>query len=53
MRRQRLFGLALLLCSGAMLALGGDCTAVLITAPLGAWMLCSKENLLYDERRRK
>lgn len=46
-RRQRLAGLGLLACSAALLALGGDCTAALVFAPLGLWLLFSREYLLY------
>ncbi len=51
MRRQRLYGLALLGCSGALLALGGDCTAVLALAPLGLWLLCRRRRLLWSPKK--
>ena len=53
LRRQRLAGLGLLACSAALLALGGDCTAVLVLAPLGLWLLYSRQYLLYDGQPRR
>ena len=50
-RRQRLAGLGLLTCSAALLTLGGDCTAALVFAPLGLWLLFSRQYLLFDNAR--
>ena len=50
-RRQRLAGLGLLACSAALLALGSDCTAALVFAPLGLWLLFSRQYLLFDNAR--
>nr|DAP22424.1 MAG TPA: hypothetical protein [Bacteriophage sp.] len=47
MGRQRRYGVELLACSAALLALGGDCTAVLVLAPLGLWLLLSKQCVLW------
>jgi hypothetical protein len=29
---------------------GGDITAALVLVPLGIWMLCTKEAILYEEK---
>lgn len=48
MRRQRWYGLVLLLIAVALPLLdGGDVTASVVLAPLGLWMLCSRRGLLY------
>ena len=47
MGRQRRYGVELLACSAALLALGGDCTAVLVLAPLGLWLLLTKQCVLW------
>lgn len=47
MGRQRRYGVELLACSAALLAMGGDCTAVLVLAPLGLWLLCTKQCVVW------
>ena len=47
LRRQRRYGMELLACSAARLAPGGDCTAVLVLAPLGLWLLLTKQCVLW------
>ena len=47
MGRQRRYGVELLACSAALLAMGGDCTAVLVLAPLGLWLLLTKQCVLW------
>lgn len=50
--RQRRYGAALVLL-GVLSAVigGGDITAALVLVPLGIWMLCTKEEILYEEKR--
>lgn len=50
--RQRRYGAALVLL-GVLSAVigGGDITAALVLVPLGAAMLCTKEVVLYEEKR--
>ena len=56
MRKQRLMGAGLLAISAAMAALAWigstpeerDITAVVLLAPLGVWLLATKEYVLYD-----
>lgn len=47
--KQRRLGLLLLLISAAMLAIGGDCTAVLFLAPLGVYAMFTKNIIIYEE----
>lgn len=49
--RQRRYGAALVLL-GVLSAVigGGDITAALVLVPLGIWMLCTKEAILYEEK---
>lgn len=50
--RQRRYGAALVVLGVLMAAVsGGDVTAALVLAPLGIWMLCTKECVLYEEER--
>lgn len=56
MRKQRLMGLALVVISGILLALAStgttpedqDATAILMTLPLGLYMIFGKTYILYD-----
>lgn len=52
--RQRRYGAALAACGvlSAVVA-GGDITAALVLVPLGVWMLCTKECVLYEEERKR
>jgi hypothetical protein len=49
--RQRRYGAALVLL-GVLSAVigGGEITAALVLVPLGIWMLCTKEAILYEEK---
>lgn len=47
LKRQRRYGMYLLACSAALLAQGGDCTVVLVLAPLGLWLLLTKQCVLW------
>ena len=49
--RQRRCG-AVLVLLGVLSAVigGGDITAALVLVPLGIWMLCTKEAILYEEK---
>lgn len=57
LRKQRRMGAVLVVISVVILVLASmgttpeeqDATAVLFLLPLGIWMLCTKEYLLYDE----
>ena len=51
--RQRRYGAALVLL-GVLSAVigGGDITAALVLVPLGLWMMCTKEAVLYEEKKR-
>ena len=61
MRKQRLMGAGLLAISAAMAALAWigstpeerDITAAVLLAPLGVWLLATKEYVLYRGRRSK
>lgn len=61
MRKQRLMGLALVVISGMLLALAStgttpeeqDATAVLLTLPLGLYMIFTKTYVLYEEPEAK
>jgi hypothetical protein len=50
--KQRRYGAALVLL-GVLSAVigGGDITAALVLAPLGVAMMCTKEVVLYEEKR--
>lgn len=50
--KQRRYGAALVLL-GVLSAVigGGDITAALVLVPLGVAMLCTKEEILYEEKR--
>lgn len=51
MRRQRLYGLLLVLMAVLLPVLdGGDATASLVLGGLGAWMLGAKQYLLYKQK---
>ena len=50
--RQRRYGAALVVLGVLMAAVsGGDVTAALVLAPLGVAMMCTKEVVLYEEKR--
>lgn len=52
MRRQRLYGLGLLLAGLASILPGGDATAALALCPLGLWMLGSRQYILYPAQKK-
>lgn len=47
MKEQKRYGIILLLLCGIMLMVGGDCTAVIFLAPLGMYLLFTKQCLIY------
>lgn len=52
MRRQRLYGLGLLLAGVASVLSTGDATAALLLVPLGLWMLASRRYLLHPAQKK-